>query len=424
MFGLFRTESRAPRRQWVSALALGAVVAVGVAPATAQAQRQQRQQQAPQPSYSREFTAVYQPIADVANAPAGDFAAARTQIPGMLAAAQTADDRYAAGNVLVVLGTKLNDRPLQRQGLELMLASGKVPAEQLGQVQFFIGSLAYDAKDWQAARAGLAAAKAAGYTDAAIVGLTAESYFGEGQIEPGLDYLQSELAALRAAGQPLRADWIRRGLRVALEGRSPKVGDWSALLVSAEPSPENWAAVLQIVGGSTADDKQVQLDLLRLMRLANAMTDRREYVAYIEAADPRIMSNEVTKVLDAAVAAGVLTTGDEYYTEIKRIVDLRVPEDRRDAPSLVAEARTGTGSDALNAGDVLYSLEQFAEAEEMFRLATEKGGADRDRALTRLGIAQVQQGKLDAAKATFAQVAGARAPIARLWEAYIDSKAA
>lgn len=426
MFGLFRTDSRAPRRGFVSALAMGAVLAVGVMPATASAQRQQRQQQQPaaaQPSYSREFVAVYQPLAAIVSAPAGDLAAAKAQVPAMVAAVQSADDRFAAGNVVASLGDKLKDVALQRQGLQLMLDSGKTSPEQLGQLQFFIGRLAYDAKDWAAARAGLAAAKAAGFNDSGIVGLTAESYFAESQFEPGLTYLQGQIAELRAAGQPAPPEWVRRGLRVALESRSPKVADWSALLVSTEPTPTNWQAALQIVGGATTD-KQAQLDVLRLMRLTNAMKERRDYENYIEIADPRIMSNEVTKVLDAAVAAGVLTTADQYYTEIKRIVDQRAPEDRRDAPGLVTEARTGSGSAALNAGDVLYSLEQFAQAEEMFRLAAEKGGGDRDRALTRLGIAQVQQGKLDDAKATFAQVSGARAPIARMWQAYIDSKAA
>jgi hypothetical protein len=51
-------------------------------------------------------------------------------------------------------------------------------------------------------------------------------------------------------------------------------------------------------------------------------------------------------------------------------------------------------------------------------------GADRATALTRLGIAQAEQGKFAEAKATFAQVEGARQPIAMLWSAYADQKAA
>ena len=59
----------------------------------------------------------------------------------------------------------------------------------------------------------------------------------------------------------------------------------------------------------------------------------------------------------------------------------------------------------------------------MFKLAIEKGSVDRDEALIRLGIAQVQQGKLAEARASFEQVSGVRAPLAQLWSAYAESRA-
>ena len=59
----------------------------------------------------------------------------------------------------------------------------------------------------------------------------------------------------------------------------------------------------------------------------------------------------------------------------------------------------------------------------MFALALQKGGIDRDQTLTRLGIAQVRQGKNAEAKSTFAQVSGTRAAVAGLWSAYADSRA-
>ena len=59
----------------------------------------------------------------------------------------------------------------------------------------------------------------------------------------------------------------------------------------------------------------------------------------------------------------------------------------------------------------------------MFKLALEKGNVDRDEALIRLGIAQVQQGKLPEARASFEQVSSVRAPLAQLWSAYAESRA-
>ena len=53
-----------------------------------------------------------------------------------------------------------------------------------------------------------------------------------------------------------------------------------------------------------------------------------------------------------------------------------------------------------------------------------KPGAETDRLLTRLGIAQLDLGNLAGAQATFARVGGARKYIARLWEIYVAQKAA
>ena len=121
----------------------------------------------------------------------------------------------------------------------------------------------------------------------------------------------------------------------------------------------------------------------------------------------------------APIAMNGLTPGTTSHGTVSSDVD------RSEAPALAAEARTaaGTGRDALNAGDVFLSLGSYAEAEEMFALGLEKGGADRDRLLTRLGIAQVHQGKYAEARETFGQVAGERTAVARMWTAYIESRA-
>ena len=407
------------------ALAGGAAVVTAATAAPAAAQRSGRNNNAPQPQNSEGFVKAYQPMAAIVNAEGGDYAAAKAQVPGVVAAIETPDDRNAAGNLILILGNKLKDSQLQRQGLELMVASGKTDPAQLGQFQFFIGSLAYDAKDWAAARTALQAAVAAGYTQDDPEPMIAETYFGEGQSAQGLAFLKALADKRVAAGQQIPESWLTRALQIAYQARlADQAIEWSARLVAQSPNQTNWQRALQVVNSLHELDPQSQLDLLRLMLATNAMSERAEFVSYIEAADPRVMSNEVAKVLAAGLQAGVFNTSEEYYGEIKRIVDQRAPEDRRDAPGLATEARSAAnGAAAQNAGDVFLSLGSWAEAEEMFALALQKGGVDRDRILTRLGIAQAQQGKKAEAKATFAQVGGARAPVAQMWTAYVDSRA-
>ncbi len=394
------------------ALAGGSVAATAMLSAPAYAQN------------SEGFAEVYQPIANLVNSNA-DNAGAKARIPAMVAAIQTADDRNLAGNLIITLGNNLRDPVLQRQGLELVLASGKTAPAELGQLQFEIGRLAYQAKDHAAARTAMLAAIAAGYTASDIDGIIAETYFAEGQNAQGLDYLRGAIEKRAAARQTIPDGWLVRGLAVAYTAQlQAQAADWSALLLQHGTSDKKWLQALQVMNAVSAGDQQAQLDLLRLMALTNTLTDRTEYVAYIEAADPRIMSNEVDRVLKAAVAAGALSTSEEYYAEVKRIVDERAAVDRSEAPKMAADARASAQArDAQNAGDVFLSLGSYAEAEEMFKLALEKPGVNRDVALTRLGIAQVHQGKYAEARATFEQVSGNRTAVARMWTAYASSRA-
>jgi hypothetical protein len=407
-----------------STLALALALASGAvaAPALAQAPAAQAQ---PEFKPSRGFGKLYQPIAAIANDAAGDHAAARAQLPALVAAIENEDDRYLAGNAQYILGVKLRDRALQQQGMELMLASGKAPAAANAEMNYFLGEWAYDAQQWARARQYFQAARAAGYAEGNVEGLVAESYFKEGQVQQGLTYLEGLIEQRRAAGQPAPEAWLLRALAVAYEARdAAQAGKWSAQLAAEYPTVDNWRRAWLVVDQLQSPDPQANLDLLRLMALTNSLTDRASFARYLDVVDPRIMATEAGRVLAAARTAGAFTESDPDYARIKAVVDARAPDEPAEAAGYAAEApRAANGRPAENAGDLYLALEDFAKAEEMFQLALTKGGIDRDAVLTRLGIAQARAGKYAEAKATFAQVSGARASIAQLWTAYVDSKA-
>ena len=75
------------------------------------------------------------------------------------------------------------------------------------------------------------------------------------------------------------------------------------------------------------------------------------------------------------------------------------------------------------AGDAFISYDDPAKAEAFYQIAMTKPGVDMGRVLTRLGIAQADQGKYADAQATFAKVEGVRKPIAQLWLIYVTQKA-
>ncbi len=415
MFRMPLTAGRKSLRGVVSGFALvatlagGAVIgtAISAAPAAAQSK----------PKNSKKFVEAYTPVSEAVNAEGGDLNAAKGQLAGVVAAIENETDRFLAGNLMLVLGGKLTDKALQRQGLETMLQSGQVEADKVGQFRFFVGSLAFEAKDYPAALAALKQAKESGFQDPSIDPLIFQSYIESNQTAEGLNYLKGTLAG--GASDAI----LRSGLQAAYDSKDAALAnEWSTLLVQNSPTAANWKSSIQVMEASNNFDAQATLDLMRLMMATGALQEEREFRNYIEAADPRIMSNEVLRVLAAAQQAGDID--EAYVTEVKSIADPRAPEDQRDAPGLITSARSsGNARDAMIAGNVLLSLEKYAEAEEMFALALEKGPADRDLTATRLGIAQAHQGKAAEAKATLEQVSGARAPLAQLWAVYAATKA-
>ncbi|MFB0611475.1 hypothetical protein [Aurantiacibacter poecillastricola] len=397
------------------AIALAGGAAVGSAAFTSEAAYAQN---------SRGFAEAYQPVAEMVQPETANFEGARAQIPTIVAAIENENDRQVAGNLILNIGNNLEDPALQRQGLELMLESGLVPPEQVGQFNWFVGSLAYQAEDWADARAGFQAAQAAGYSEPEtdLTLLIADTYEREDNVQGAYDYVMQAVADAEAAGNTPPEGWLLGQLQNSYDyENAPQALEVSETLLRNHPTSQNWVNALQVINALYEFDSAQRVDLYRLMRETGALTQRPEFIRYIEDLDPRVMSNEVQKVLTLGLETDdVFTADDPYYLEVKDIADTRAPQDRNGIDSLISDGRSGDGLDAVSAGDVLYSIDDYARAEELYGVALEKG-YDADTVNTRIGIVQAAQGDYAGALETFEMVDGTREPIARLWAAYARS---
>ena len=410
---LARANGAASTLAMALALATGAAVTATALEAPAFAQKK--------PKYSKAFVAAYAPLQEALGAETPDQAAVKAAIPGVVAAIENEDDRYAAGGAIVNAGQKFNDNALARQGLELMLASGKVAPEQVGPYNFMIGQVAYNAQDYAAARSALEAAMAAGYSENNPEAIIAETYFAENRDAEGLTYLSNALEARKAAGNTIDQDWIKRGLAVAYRAdMKAEAIKFANMYVSEFPSETSWRDAIAILLNTGGYDKPATLDLLRLGRRAGTLNDARLYGEYVEAADYRRLPAEVVAVIDEGKSKGFLSDGDAYLVDTRKQAADRVAADRADMDSLLADARKSgaTLATVMAAGDAMLSMNRPAEAEEFYLKASTMAGADTPMALTRLGIAQYDQGKYAEAQATFNRVEGARQAIANLWGVY------
>ena len=340
------------------------------------------------------------------------------------AVATTPDDKFIAGQLSLALGQVAFDKSMQRRGLQSMVDSGKLSPADNAKFQFYIGGLSYDMREYPAARTSFQAAIAGGYTEGGVDGLLADAYFNDNMPNEGLKVLDDAITK-RGAAAP--EDWIRKGIVVSYKAKMPAQAiKFSTQLVEGYPTQENWALALSVVRDMSTFQNQEQIDLLRLMGRTNSFSEARDYIEYIQAADPRRLPAEALKIVNMGVAAGKLQMSDPFVIDAKAISTARIAEDKASLVAMERDARgaNATAATAMAAGDAFLSHDNAVKAEEMYKIALTRPGVDAPRVLTRLGIVQIDQGRFAEARETFAKVTGARVPIAQLWSAFAKSKLA
>jgi tetratricopeptide (TPR) repeat protein len=424
----------ANRSSFLSRTALAAALALSivtggalVAPDAAHAAK------APKPpklNLSKAFVAAAQPAQAAVNAVvAGDAAtetAAKTAVDAAIAAITSPDDKFTAGTLMLNLGTKAKKTDYQRQGLTMMLDSGKADPATLPQLYAAAGQLAYQAKDYANAERYLQAAIDNGNTDASLKVVLGETYISNNQVAKGMDVLKTAIQGSKAAGQVAPESWYRRGLASAYRAKAVnEAGEFGAMLIKDHPTSTNVGVAATIVRELANYGGQDNLDLMRLMGRSNGFAETRDYIEYIEAADPRRLPGETLEVIAAGIASGKLRANDTFVADMKAQATGRLAADKASLAGYEADARKPSASEVTISGaaDALLSYGKSAQAEELYKLALAKPGIDANRALTRLGIAQFDQGKYADAQASFAKVTGPRTALARLWGGYAASKA-
>lgn len=429
---LFNMRKRSSSLALAVALATGsAVVATAVYPAEAHAQRKKKKDNKDEGGgYSDEFVAAYQPVNEGLQAEGADVAAFKPQLEALIPLSTTADEKIAAGGLIFNSGIKLSDRPLQLSGMEMMLASGKVPVEQLGRYNFIAYQLSNADKDFAKARMYLQGAIDNNFTTPDISSsdlqiAMAESFFSAEQNLEGLAYLEQAIASRKASGQPVEEQWYRRGLTVAYNNEiTPQVYDFAGMWIAEFPSPTNWRDAINLTRNLNSYEGQQMLDLLRLLRTTDALQDKQDYLYYVEVADARLLPQEVKDVIEQAYANQAVSRDDIFAADALSTANNRIASDRADLPALerdadAASAQLRTVTAAANA---FYSYGQYTKAARFYEKALGMPGVNSDEALTRLGMAQIALGDYDAARTSLEKVGGTRAPLAKLWIAYANEK--
>lgn len=356
------------------------------------------------------------------------------QLTAMESSVKNGVDRVTWGQWQQLVGGMVDDKPLTIKGLQNMFDSGQLKPEMATTVSFFIGYTSYQIKDYANAIKALTPVVASNYKDDAAAAVLGDAYERSGQHAQALESLKVAIAAKKAGGGVPPEDWYSQGVRAAAKGKLNEASlEWAMLQVEAYPSAINWLAACQLMNYVSASfQAQDTLDVERLLDRSGGFDAdikyvEREYVNYIQAADYRRNPGEVVRIAERGIAAGALKANDTMVSEALAGARTRMTADKASLPGLANDAaKSPTGVSAAALADAFLSYGDFAKAEELYTLALSKGGVDanKDRILTRLGIAQIDGGKFVEAKATLAQVGGARKQLANLWSIFAAQKTA
>ncbi len=412
--------------QFSMALALVAfgTVAVTALPQEAQAKKKKKKDKAAKIKIS---DAIKPQVGTIQVALAGeDPASAKPLVDALLAQPLTGDDQFIAGQLALQLGTKLSDTGYQEKGINASLASGRTSAEQVPSFSFFSGNFAYGAGRYAEAAQRFQAAFDAGYRKNNVGALIAEAYFQQNKNREGLAALNRAIGAQSAAGGKSSQDWFRRGAGIAMKSKIPgAAAEWTYKLVEAYPTGVNWRAALSVYRDSATpklSDKE-NLELMRLMRKADAMESERDYFEYADAAGPRRLPGEVVSVLEEGLAKGDVSNSSLYVKETLATARGAIAGDRASLGAAERDSKSsGNGKIALATADALLGYESFGKAANLYQLAITKGGIDNARAQIGLGTAKVGQSDWDGARKAFGAVTGHRKVVAKFWNLWIDQK--
>lgn len=422
-------------RHFALALALASGTAMLAAPAFTDAahaqKRDKKKKEESKSEYSKEFVAAYQPLDAAMKAEGADMNALRPQIDAFLPLIVSPDEKLAGGGLVYNAGNKFGDRALQLKGMEMMLGSGKLSPEDFARYNFVAYQLANALQDYPKSRAYLQQAIDNNFTTETVskadLEITmAESYFSANEFAAGLDYLQNAIAARKAAGETVDAQWYRRGITVAYNNQVvPQVYDLVVGWLADYPAKDNWRDGINLTRNLNNYEGPEILDLLRLSKKAGVLSDKQDYIYYIEAADARRLPKEVKDLIDEAYATGAVSKDDIYVADSLTTANSRIKTDMAELPALEKDANAaGAGlRTVFAAGDAFLSYGEYAKAAGFYEKSLGMAGVERNTALTRLGIAQTGMGDYAAAQDTFAKVEGTRGPIAKLWAAFAAQQA-
>lgn len=331
-------------------------------------------------------------------------------------------ESYVAASLRFQLAAQRRDVQAERIALTDMFKTTALPRGEAPRLRYVAAYLSYTVGNYQDATAQLDYAKTLGYDGIDATMLRADIALRRNKPKEARPFVQAAILQQKATGQPVPLAWIDRAISMAYQA-----GDWTEVgqlyrdRLNRKDDKEQWRSALVNYQSAAELEPQLQLDLYRLQAANGAMASERDYQTYAQIAEKSGYYSEAKAIIEAGRSAGKLTPTQSVTSQLFKSVTPKVTKEIAALPAQAKKAAASSnGKEALSLADSYFSLSQFPQAAENYRLALSKGGVDAGRANVRLGVALARSGDLPNAQATLAQVTGDWTAIAGFWTLWAE----
>jgi tetratricopeptide (TPR) repeat protein len=349
-------------------------------------------------------------------------------IPAKLAAAKAKaknkDDHYVIAQLQLKTAVDAQDNAGMISGIEAVLASGALPAENQASLYLNLGKLQYNAKAYDKAGAAFERVLQIEPSNVDATVMLAEARNSQGRTAEGVALIQKAIAARTAAGQKPEENWYKRAVKLSYDAKLPTTTAVALQWVAAYPSPKNWREAIRLYQIGSGLDDAALIDSMRLAQAAGALQGENDYFRYANTLVTKGFPGEAKAVLDQGFAAKSIDKGRATFSQLYSLASTRSQGDRASlAASATAAKAAADAKKAMTTAEAYYGYGDYAQAAELYRVALTKGGVDKDLANLRLGMALARSGDKAGATAAFNAAGGAQAQVAKLWLTYLAQQA-
>lgn len=307
------------------------------------------------------------------------------------------------------------------KAIQATIDSGQASPQEVISLRKNLVQIQYSLKNYPAAiQAGQAYLNSVpGDTD--MIVLVAQSQYLSGQCGPAVQTIQKASAAAKAAGRPVKEDWLQLQLSCAHKAND-KAASINALeqLVRSYPSKDYWHDLITFWRAQYGTSDALNLESLRLMKQVGTLDKAEDYTELAQVALLLGLPGEAQAAINEGFQKTVLGAGAQGRDDrLRKMADDQATQDQASLAKDEKEAMAApTGEADVKLGEAYASYGQYDKAIEAMQRGLKKGGVKNVAAAQlHLGQTYLKAGKKAEAQSAFKAVKGDAAyeKLAQYW---------